>query len=166
MDTRTAARRRTPARARTAAATGLLAAALLLTGCGSDEPGSGATASEESSSPTGSPSGSPTSASPSPSAAASSGAAESEPEGPVVEVRIQGGEVSPMGERVDVRVGEPVTFRITADTAGEMHVHSVPESEIEFGSGTTEETVTVQTPGLVEVELHDPAVTVVQLEAR
>ncbi len=68
--------------------------------------------------------------------------------------------------RVEGKVGEPVTVEITADKAGELHVHSTPEQEIEFGTGTTTHEVTIESPGVVEVESHDPDTVVVQLEVR
>lgn len=145
--------------ARTLAATGALGLALLLGACGGDDGGASDGAGDAA---TTSPAASPSApASPEPTAGPTAEAA-----GTVVEVRIQGGDATPKGERVPVAVGETVTFAITSDVPGELHVHTTPESEIAFPAGTTEHTVTIETPGLVDVELHDPAVTLVQLEAR
>ena len=90
------------------------------------------------------------------------------PTGPgvTIDVTIKDGAVDPSGERVEVKRGEPVTFDITSDVAGEMHVHSTPEHSIEFAPGETSRTITLEQAKVVEVELHDPAMTVVQLEVR
>lgn len=90
----------------------------------------------------------------------------SEPAGTVVAIEIAGGDVSPKGERVQVSAGEPVTLEITSDVAGELHVHATPEQEIAFEAGTSTHQLTLEQPGVVDVELHEPDVTVVQLEVR
>lgn len=95
---------------------------------------------------------------------AGSGSGSGEPV--VVEVTIEGDRVEPAGDRVEVGVGQPVELVVDADAAGEMHVHSTPEQTVEFGAGSSEHTVVVDQPGVVEVELHDPEVVVVQLEVR
>lgn len=83
-----------------------------------------------------------------------------------VEVTITGTQISPMGERVKVERGQPVTFEITADRAGELHVHSTPEQSLAFEEGTVEREITLDQPGIVEVESHDPDLVLVQLEVR
>lgn len=55
---------------------------------------------------------------------------------------------------------------ITADVAGELHVHSTPEQTIAYDAGTSEHEITIGRPGLVEVENHEPAAVVLQLEVR
>ena len=130
-------------------------------GCGDDGDDGTATetpsASESTSQATESPSAteSPTEASETP-----------EPEGTVVQISFQGGEVTPAGERVEAKAGEPVTFEIDADAPGELHVHSTPDHEIEFEPGTSSHEIVIDQPGIVEVELHDPEIVVVQLELR
>jgi len=83
-----------------------------------------------------------------------------------VEVTIQDGDVTPKGDRVEVGTGQPVEFVIDSDVAGELHVHSTPDHEVPFEAGTTTDSVTIDRPGVVEVELHDPAVVVVQLQVQ
>lgn len=73
---------------------------------------------------------------------------------------------SPNGERVDVAVGQTLVLEVTADEAGELHVHSTPEQEIAYETGTSEHEITIDTPGVVEVESHDPDSIVLQLEVR
>jgi len=91
---------------------------------------------------------------------------EPEPEGTVIEMTLADGTVTPAGDRVQAETGEPITFVIDADAGGELHVHSTPESFIDFKAGTSEHEIVVDQPGVVEVELHEPALVVVQLEVR
>ena len=51
-----------------------------------------------------------------------------------------------------------------ADEPGELHVHSSPEQELEYGAGTTTLKLTLDQPGVVDVESHDPKAVIVQLE--
>ena len=73
---------------------------------------------------------------------------------------------TPSGERVEVPAGEPITLEIEADEAGELHVHSTPEQEIAYDAGSSTHEVTIERPGVVEVESHEPHLVVLQLEAR
>lgn len=85
----------------------------------------------------------------------------------VIEVTFEGDSVSPNGERVDVSTGQDVELHITADEAGEIHVHSDPEQELEYDAG--ESTMTIQgidTPSTVDVESHTLDKVIVQLEVR
>ncbi len=101
------------------------------------------------------PSGSASSAAPS-SAAPSSGT--------TVDITIKDGKVTPNGERVKAELGSPVTLRIDADTSGEIHVHSTPEQEIEFEKGTSTHQLTLDQPGIVDVEDHALEQVIVQLQ--
>ncbi len=92
------------------------------------------------------------------------GAGDSVNSGTTIDVTYQDGKVSPSGERVQVALDSQVTFNIDADAPGELHVHSAAGDEIEFDAGKSEHTLTVEQPGIVEVELHGPDLVVVQLE--
>lgn len=83
-----------------------------------------------------------------------------------VQVKISDGTVTPNGERVEAEVGEPIEFVVEADEAGELHVHSTPEQQLAYDEGTTTVELTIDQPGVVEVETHDPEIVVVQLEVR
>jgi hypothetical protein len=88
-------------------------------------------------------------------------------EAKVIEVTFDGDTVTPNGERVEVAVGQDIELDVTADEAGEIHVHSSPEQELEYEAG--ESTVTIQgidQPGIVEVESHALDQVIVQLEVR
>lgn len=81
-----------------------------------------------------------------------------------VDITIKDGKVTPQGERVDVKVGEPVTLHVTSDADEEIHVHSDPEHEYEVKAGDSiDETFTIDTPGQVAVEAHHLDVTILQL---
>jgi hypothetical protein len=143
--------------------TALPALALLLTvaltGCGGEEDTTGT--DPEASPSSAEPSTSATSESP--SETPSETAAE---DGTRVEIVREGDTITPNGERVEISAGEPITLVITSDTAGELHVHTTPEQDIAYGSGTSEHELTIERPGVVEVESHDPDLVVLQLEAR
>ena len=83
-----------------------------------------------------------------------------------VRITLTQDEVSPLGERLKVKAGEPLEVEITADRAGSLHVHSNPEQELEFVDGTVTRELTIEQPGVVEVESHDPDVVILQLEVR
>ena len=83
-----------------------------------------------------------------------------------VTVTRKGDTFTPNGERVELAVGQTLTLTITSDMAGELHVHSTPEQEIAYDEGTTEHDITIDRPGVVEVESHEPDMVVLQLEVR
>ena len=79
-----------------------------------------------------------------------------------IDVTFDGDTVTPNGERVDVQTGQPIELNITA---GEIHVHSDPEQELEYDEGTsTVEIEPIEQPGVVDVESHDLEAVIVQLE--
>jgi hypothetical protein len=78
----------------------------------------------------------------------------------------EGGEFTPNGERVELAVDQTLVLTIDADEAGELHVHSTPEQEIEYDAGTSEHELVIDRPGVVEVESHEPDVVLLQLEVR
>ncbi len=96
--------------------------------------------------------------------AGASASASSRPSGTSIDITLKDGKVSPNGDRVKVRVGEPVTLHIDADSAGEIHVHSTPEQEIKFAKGTSTKKLTISKPGIVDVEDHALDQVIVQLE--
>ena len=85
-------------------------------------------------------------------------------QGTVVNVKVQGDKVTPNGERIKAKLGEPVLINVTANRAGELHVHSTPEQELEYHAGKTALRVTIDKPGIVDIEDHIAEVVVVQLE--
>ncbi|WP_205474496.1 hypothetical protein [Nocardioides sp. SYSU D00038] len=97
---------------------------------------------------------------PAPPAGGDGGTAETK----TIEITFDQGTVTPSGERVEVAVGQPIELVVTADVAGELHVHSTPEQELAYGAGTSTLPLTIDQPGVVEVESHDLDQVVVQLE--
>ncbi|MBC9734163.1 hypothetical protein [Nocardioides marmotae] len=83
-----------------------------------------------------------------------------------IEITFEDGMVTPNGERVKVGVDQEVELVVQADDAGEIHVHSTPEQMLEYGAGTTTLPITLDQPGVVEVESHDLDQVIVQLEVR
>ena len=83
-----------------------------------------------------------------------------------VTVTREGDSFTPNGARVELGVDQTLVLSIDADEAGELHVHSTPEQEISYEEGASEHELTIDRPGVVEVESHDPDVIVMQLEVR
>lgn len=75
--------------------------------------------------------------------------------GPVLEVTIAKGTVTPVDVALQARVGQPITVHVTSDVPDELHVHSTPDREfiISAAPGQTF-TFTIDKPGKVSVELH------------
>jgi hypothetical protein len=130
------------------AAAAAIVAALILAGCGGD---TGTVSS--------SPNPDPDQHSPTSSAAEAS-------DDVVVDIVVRNGTVTPQGDRLEMKVGQKVTLRITSDAHDTIHVHSEPEQEFEIGKGEVEKSFTIDTPGQIAVEAHHLGVTIVQLVVR
>ena len=77
----------------------------------------------------------------------------------------EGGSAPPV-ERIQVDAGETIELVITSDAPGELHVHSDPDQTIDYKAGKTTARLTIDRPGVVEVERHEPEALVLQLEVR
>jgi len=87
--------------------------------------------------------------------AAPSPAPSPSPSGTVVEVTYAGGQVTGVGPRVPVKLGEQVVLRFTSDVVEEIHVHGY-DLYADLTPGQTEEiSFTADIPGSFEVELHE-----------
>lgn len=135
-------------------------ATLALAGCASSSEGPSAKESPTAGSSAGSPSESPSPDAPSTSPSAADDSADA------IEIEIEGDRVTPSGERVDAKVGEPITLHVKSDRAAELHVHSSPEQELAVKAGESTLTIKINTPGIVEVEEHHSETVVLQLEVR
>ncbi len=100
------------------------------------------------------------------SASATESPTESASAATTIDITITATDVDPSGEQLEVQAGMPITLRITAESAGELHVHSSPEQEIEYAAGTTEQTLMLERPGIVDVEDHGLDKLIVKLEVR
>ena len=107
----------------------LVAATTVLAACSSSEPTSEPT-TEPTSSAT--PSITPT---PTPSDTATA-EEEPTPAAPELLVRIDGPNVQPNAQEIELETGEKLMIEIQSDRAGELHVHSTPEQYVEFDAGT------------------------------
>lgn len=139
----------------------LALSALVLTGCADTDDGS--TGAEPSASESGTPSETATTeGSATPTEEPSDQPSESE----AIEIEIEGERIQPNGMRVKVGVGETITLDVDSDRAAEFHVHSSPEQTLEVEPGESTLTLTIERPGLVDVEEHDTGLVVLQLEVR
>jgi hypothetical protein len=129
----------------TTVAAGALAATLGLTGCSSETPDAGPTTAPTST----------TSDSTTPASTAQ-----------VINVTIKDGKVTPAGDTVRVKVGVPIEIKVTADSTGEIHVHSDPEHKLDYKVGVSTLDFTIDRPGVIEVEVEQTSTLVVNLEAR
>lgn len=91
-------------------------------------------------------------------------AAVTAPGGTVIDISITRSSVTPTGGTASVGIGKPVTFRISATVAGQIHVHSSPEQHIVFPVGTSKVTLTFNVPGTIEVEDHALNRQIVQIQ--
>ena len=74
--------------------------------------------------------------------------------------------IRPRGKRVEVKAGEPVTLEVESDRPAELHVHSSPEQVLDVKKGESTLSLTIERPGIVDVEEHDSGIVVFQLEVR
>jgi hypothetical protein len=138
-----------PRRLYTAAVLG--AVAVLVAGCGGGNASDGSSTKAEG--------GTQLTATPSATASPAAGAK-------VIAVTITADSVTPSGTKVEVKRNQPIVLQIDAVTAGELHVHSTPEKQIEFPAGTSQVTMTIDQPGVVDVEDHGLDKLIVQLEVK
>lgn len=144
-------------RGRSAAALlGLAIASGALAGCGSSDSGTPSPSPVASSAPV-----TTTGTTPPATPAASSSAST---QGVTLPVTISNGRVGPNDRTVTVAKGQQVTVSITSDRATEVHVHGY-DLEIESVPGqVVRRTFTASQTGTFEIETHDPAFTVYELQ--
>lgn len=109
----------------------VVTAGLLLTGCTSSPSGADA----------------PASASASPSVPA---------DAVTIDITIQGGQVTPNGQKIQVRKGQTIAERVTSDADDEVHAHTGGdgyELEVKAGKVTTGHFIATDT-GSFEIESH------------
>ncbi len=85
----------------------------------------------------------------------------------VVDLTIEGGDVTPTNARLETKVNNPILVRVNSDAADELHVHSSPEHtfKIEPRAGQLFQ-FTVDVPGQVEIELHQLQKTVATVQVQ
>ncbi len=74
--------------------------------------------------------------------------------------------MTPPPAQVDLPVGATLTLTVTSDHDDELHAHGFEvEQNIKAGVPTTI-TITGKDPGVFEVELHEPALTLLTVAVR
>ncbi|WP_328531974.1 hypothetical protein OG984_13020 [Nocardioides sp. NBC_00368] len=85
----------------------------------------------------------------------------------VVEINFSDDSVDPHGTQIDIPLGHSVELDVTADAAGEIHVHTDPAQSAAYGVGTTRISLgAFDIPGQFVVESHTLGKTIVTLEVR
>ncbi len=151
---------------------GMVIGTLAVTGCGgttedaTDSPGSTSAAPETSAEDAESPSADTGG---DPGGDSSPSESDEQPaETPVViEIQIADGQVRTEIDRVPVAVGDAVRMTVESDVADQVHVHGIEEVlQVEPGERAVLEFVVPEgtAPGLYEVETHDSALLLLQLE--
>jgi hypothetical protein len=83
-----------------------------------------------------------------------------------IAVTVKGDQVTPSAEPITIAVGQKVELDVTADRAGELHVHSSPEHQFEFKPGRSTFSFTLDQPGSVVVEEHVSGALVLKILVR
>ena len=136
-------------------AAAVAATALALTACSGGAPTPAATSSTSSTSST-SPTSSSTSSAPSSTTAS----------GRTIAITVTGSQVTPAPTQVDLPVGQTLTLVITSDHDDQLHAHGFEiEEDIKAGVPATI-ALTGKDPGVYEVELHHPALTLLTVAVR
>lgn len=87
--------------------------------------------------------------------------------GPVVEITIADGTVTPTNATLTATVGRPITLRVNSDAADELHVRSTPAHEFQVKPEPEQEfSFTIDVPGSVAVELRHLDRTVATIDVR
>lgn len=81
-------------------------------------------------------------------------------------ITVTGSNVTPAPTQVDLPVGQTLTVVVTSDHDDELHAHGFEvEQEIKAGVPATI-ALTGKEPGVYEVELHHPALTLLTVAVR
>ncbi|MGL4173765.1 MAG: hypothetical protein ACRCTR_06800 [Actinomycetota bacterium] len=130
-----------------------MTALLLLTGCGAThDPQPVQSAPQKASS-----------AHPTPSAASKPSSSENIR---TIDITIQGRTVNPPPDRITIKARETIRLTVTADRNDELHIHGFEiERKLRANQPTSVE-LQGDTPGLYEVETHDPVLRLAQILVR
>lgn len=127
-----------------------LAVAFALGSCSTASPSAGAATSAQGS--TTATSSAPVGATPSTTAS-----------GRTVEVTVKGSTITPAPATIPLKVGETINVVVTSDHDDEVHAHGFEvEKEIKAGVPVTLQ-LKGDVPGVYEVEMHHPALTLLQI---
>lgn len=154
-------------------AAGVALAALILSACGADDEPAAETETPTTSEP---PSSLATSEGTLPveptteSTPTSEEPTSEEPSSPAedvveVEIEIEDGEISPLGETVEAKPGQQIRLEVDSDTHDELHLHSDPEQSFEVTEGDDQVfTFSLPDPAVYEMESHELGVVVVKFQ--
>ncbi len=87
--------------------------------------------------------------------------------GPVVDVTINHGQVTPTNSALQAKVHQQITLNVNSDAADELHVHSTPDHKFQVVAAPNQTfQFSVDVPGNVEVELHhlDRTIATIQVQ--
>ena len=98
------------------------------------------------------------------SAAPDTGTPATEETGRRIEVSVGEGRVSGDTGRVPVSLGETVTLVVTSDVADELHVHGYDLTAAIAADRPASLAFAAETPGVLEVELHDAGLPLLSLQ--
>ncbi|MEP6648746.1 MAG: hypothetical protein ABJA74_02380 [Lapillicoccus sp.] len=86
--------------------------------------------------------------------------------GRTIQVTVTGRTVTPPPAQVDLPVGQTLTLVVNSDHDDELHAHGFEvETELKAGVPATI-ALTGKAPGVYEVELHHPALTLLTVAVR
>jgi hypothetical protein len=129
----------------------LAAAALITAGCGGSDGGESAPASSP-----------PSTVNPSDMANE-----QAPPARLVIDVTIQGGNVTPTNEQLQAALNEQIIIRVNSDAADQLHVHSTPEHTFNVEAKPAQSfQFTVDVPGKVDIELHQHKRTIATVQVQ
>ncbi|OBF79694.1 hypothetical protein A5791_10935 [Mycobacterium sp. 852002-51163_SCH5372311] len=99
--------------------------------------------------------------------AGNSGASTTTGGGPVVDVVIANGQVTPTNATLQAKVNQQITLKVSSDATDELHVHSTPDHKFQIAAAPNQTfQFSVEVPGTVEVELHHLKRTVATIQVR
>jgi hypothetical protein len=132
----------------------LAAAALITAGCGGSDGGESAPAS-------------PSGTQPSTVGPSDMSNEQAPPSRLVIDVTIQGGNVTPTNEQLQAALNEQIIIRVNSDAADQLHVHSTPEHTFNVEAKPAQSfQFTVDVPGKVDIELHQRKRTIATVQVQ
>lgn len=79
---------------------------------------------------------------------------------------IDGAEVTPQAEAIQVGVDQLLRLAVSSDRAGELHVHANPEQTASFTPGQSRVDLRFDKPGQVDIEEHESGVLILRVLVR
>jgi hypothetical protein len=87
--------------------------------------------------------------------------------GPVVDIVIANGQVTPTNVTLQAKVNQQITLKVSSDVPDELHVHTTPDHKFQVAAAPNQTfPFSVDVPGTIEVELHHLKRTVATIQVR